>query len=226
MVFSGLHAKIGVLLSGGLDSSILAGVLAAQNRDVQPFYVQCGLVWERDELRAVLRYLKALASPQVRRLVVLNQPLCDVYHDHWSVTGRHIPDRSSPDEAVYLPGRNPLLILKAALWCQRHGIGQLALGVLKSNPFGDATPAFFCAFQSALNQGAAATVELVRPLAEMDKRQVMELGRKLPLEATLSCIAPIHGKHCGQCNKCAERQAAFALAEIPDPTEYASPLRV
>jgi 7-cyano-7-deazaguanine synthase len=54
----------------------------------------------------------------------------------------------------------------------------------------------------------------------MHKREVMELGRKYSLKHTFSCIAPIDGMHCGQCNKCAERQAAFRMMELPDPTEY------
>jgi 7-cyano-7-deazaguanine synthase len=48
----------------------------------------------------------------------------------------------------------------------------------------------------------------------------MQLGRELPLEHTYSCIRPVSGLHCGQCNKCAERQRAFAEAGMVDPTVY------
>jgi 7-cyano-7-deazaguanine synthase len=54
----------------------------------------------------------------------------------------------------------------------------------------------------------------------MTKRQVMQLGRELPLELTFSCIAPVGELHCGRCNKCAERQAAFHEAAIVDRTIY------
>jgi 7-cyano-7-deazaguanine synthase len=43
----------------------------------------------------------------------------------------------------------------------------------------------------------------------------------LPLVFTLSCIQPLVGRHCGACNKCAERRRAFEQAQLPDPTEYA-----
>jgi 7-cyano-7-deazaguanine synthase len=43
----------------------------------------------------------------------------------------------------------------------------------------------------------------------------------MPLELTFSCIAPAGSLHCGQCNKCAERQRAFRLSSMPDPTRYA-----
>jgi 7-cyano-7-deazaguanine synthase len=54
----------------------------------------------------------------------------------------------------------------------------------------------------------------------LSKRDVLLRGRGLPLEATLSCLRPVSGRHCGACNKCAERRKAFALAELPDPTQY------
>jgi 7-cyano-7-deazaguanine synthase len=137
------------------------------------------------------------------------------------VTGQGTPSAESPDEAVYLPGRNALLVIKAAIWCNLRGVGALALGVLGSNPFADASPEFFDQIQAALNLATGASLRILRPLAELDKRQVMELGRGLPLEATFSCIAPVAGGHCGRCNKCAERKAAFRSAGIPDPTRYA-----
>jgi 7-cyano-7-deazaguanine synthase len=104
-----------------------------------------------------------------------------------------------------------------------HGIEQLALGVLESNPFADATPQFFGHLESALNCGPGRQVRVIRPLAGLSKGQVMELGRGLPLELTFSCIAPSAGLHCGRCNKCAERKAAFQLLGVEDPTAYASP---
>ena len=42
---------IGLLLSGGLDSSILLGWLLGQDRDVRPIYIRSDLVWGREELQ-------------------------------------------------------------------------------------------------------------------------------------------------------------------------------
>jgi len=214
---------IGVLVSGGLDSSILLGHLLRQGQCVQPFYVRSKLVWQREELRAVKRFLRAMRCRRLARLVILDLPVADLYRNHWSVTGRQTPGLDSPDDAVFLPGRNALLLVKPAVWCQRHGIGQLALGVLGSNPFGDATDEFFANFQAALNCGPEGRVSLVRPLAGLSKREVMDLGRDLPLDLTFSCIAPVGGLHCGACNKCGERRGAFAMIGVEDPTAYAVP---
>lgn len=217
---------IGLLLSGGLDSSILLGHLVRQGHRVQPFYVRSHLFWEEEELRSVRQYVQALHTPQVEPLVVLELPLLDLYGDHWSVRGQDVPGAASEDGAVYLPGRNALLCLKTALWCQMHGLETLMLGVLAANPFADATPAFFADLEATLSHGPSPAVKLVRPLAGLTKLEVMRLGRGLPLEWTFSCLAPVAGQHCGRCNKCAERATAFRLSGSPDPTDYAAAVEV
>lgn len=213
---------IGVLVSGGLDSCILLSHLLDQGRQVQPFYVHCHLNWEPEELHAVRRFCTALRSPRLEMLVELELPLADLYQDHWSLGTRSAPDASTPDEAVYLPGRNPLLLIKPALWCQLNGIAHLALALLASNPFPDATAAFFQAYETALSTAAEAPIAFERPFAHLHKTEVMRLGRGLPLELTFSCIAPRDALHCGVCNKCGERRSAFRAAGMPDPTPYAN----
>ncbi len=213
--------QVGLLLSGGLDSAVLLGRLLSQDIVVQPIYIQSQLIWQEAEYAWLARLLKAMESPSLRSAVVLDLPLGDLYGDHWAVTGVKTPAAGTADDAVYLPGRNVLLAVKAMLWCQLHGLDELALGILGSNPFADATPEFFVAFEALLNSATGKSVRLVRPLARLDKRQVMELGRNLPLELTFSCIAPVGELHCGQCNKCRERQIAFHSIGLPDPTRYA-----
>lgn len=216
------NSATGVLISGGLDSSILLASLVERGHLVQPFYIRSGVVWERQEMTAARKFVSALASPLVRPLVLLDMPLRDLYAGHWSVTGRATPDAESADEAVYLPGRNAMLLVKAAVWCQLHRIPYLALAPLGTSPFEDASAEFINHFETAINFGAPVPVRLLLPFARMDKRQVMELGRGHPLQHTFSCIAPVDGLHCGSCNKCAERQAAFRLVDLVDPTHYAS----
>jgi 7-cyano-7-deazaguanine synthase len=215
------RSAIGLLVSGGLDSCILLSRMLHEGRTVWPFYVRSGLAWQDEELRHLKRYLLRVASERLKPLVLFELPLADLYGRHWSVTGDNVPDQATADDAVYLPGRNLLLAAKPALWCQMNGIGELALATLGGNPFSDASDEFFAAYQGALNRGAAGKIEIVRPFGKLQKREVMQLGRNYPLEETFSCIAPIRGRHCGQCNKCAERKAAFVSAEIHDPTVYA-----
>jgi 7-cyano-7-deazaguanine synthase len=213
---------VALLLSGGLDSAILLGQLLSQGRPVHPLYIQSGLHWQAAELLAVQKYLAALAAPRLQPLTVLELPLSDVYGDHWSVQGRGVPDEQTPDEAVYLPGRNLLLAVKPAIWCRLHGVEALALGVLGSNPFSDASDEFFRLVCATVKQAVGGRFEVLRPFAHLHKVDVMRLGAELPLELTFSCIDPHGSLHCGHCNKCAERKTAFAEAGLPDRTAYAT----
>lgn len=216
-------ANLAVLVSGGLDSAILLAEATSTHEAVFPLYVRNGFAWETAEQQHLARYLVALRGPSLRPLQVMELPLGELLADHWAVTGRDVPDAASPDEAVFLPGRNVLLLSKSMLFCHLNQIPALALATLKGNPFADATPEFFCKYQEAVNLAIGGCVEVLRPYSTLTKREVMRRGRDLPLELTFSCIRPVLGKHCGACNKCAERRLAFADAEIVDRTDYDVP---
>jgi 7-cyano-7-deazaguanine synthase len=202
-----------VLVSGGLDSCVLVAELAKTCRRVYPVFIRQGFVWEAAELRALRCFL-----PHVRHqpLTILHLPAGDLYGNHWSVTGRHVPGAKTRDEAVYLPGRNLMLLSKAAVFCELHKIPVIAVGTLGHNPFPDATSEFFRDFERVSG------VKVIVPFRRLTKVQVIRRGRHLPLHRSFSCIAPKAGKHCGRCNKCAERQRAFCEAGMVDLTRYAT----
>jgi len=211
---------LAVLVSGGLDSAILLGEALSVCRLVQPLYVRCGLYWEPVEREYLGRYLEAVACAPLRPLHTLEMPVADLYAAHWSLSGEGVPDARSADEAVFLPGRNVLLLAKALLWCHLHGFPAVAMAPLESNPFPDATPAFFAAYQAVVNQAVGGQVRVLQPYLGLHKVDVLRRGRDLPLRWTFSCIRPVRGRHCGACNKCAERQKGFADAGLADPTPY------
>ena len=213
---------VAVLASGGLDSAILVAHLAGEGREVTPVYVRFGLAWEDVEARHLERFLASLPSPHLKRLILLDLPVADIYGAHWSVTGKDVPDDSSPDEAVYLPGRNLLLLAKSSVWCALNGIATIALGTLAANPFPDADREFFAGFSALAGRALGRPLEVVTPFAGRAKHDVLEIGRGLALELTFSCIAPRSERHCGRCNKCAERRLAFSELGIADATEYAA----
>jgi 7-cyano-7-deazaguanine synthase len=220
--------QVAVLLSAGLDSAVLAAAELRAAR-VHPIYVTAHLAWEREELRALERLL---ASPpfagRVAPLVRLAFSVEDIYPaSHWALRGEP-PAFDTPDEDVYLTGRNVVLLSKAAIYCAQQHIPRIALGPLAGNPFPDATREFFDAMARALSLGLAHDLEVATPFAAMHKADVVRLGAELgvPLERTLSCMNPRNGLHCGQCSKCRERRDAFAEASVADPTRYATrPLR-
>ena len=210
-----------VLVSGGLDSAILlAEMVEKQIPKVYPLFIRCGLHWENTELVYLKKFTNAIKSKNLENLVILDVPVGDLYKNHWSLTAKNVPDLNTPDEAVFLPGRNVLLTAKALLWCNLNKVGSLSLGVLESNPFPDATDDFFRNITDTVNQSVLGNVKLIRPYAGMHKTDVLKSGMNYPLEYTFSCIRPINDLHCGKCNKCAERIKGFQQASIKDPTVY------
>jgi 7-cyano-7-deazaguanine synthase len=218
-----------VLLSGGLDSAVLVGEEAIRH-EVQPIYVNVGLAWETTEFAAAAQFLaRASFASRVRPLIALSVDMRDVYPAaHWAMRGQP-PGYHTPDEDVYLPGRNIVLFSKAAVFCAAAGISRIAIGTLDHNPFPDATPAFRTALATALSLGLAHAIELAAPYATVEKSEVIRRGAALglPLELTLSCMKPVPmsgehvARHCGLCSKCRERHDAFLEAGVADRTDYA-----
>ncbi len=223
-----------VLFSAGLDSAVLVADQAQRGR-VHPLYVSVGLAWEAAEVAMAERLLAA--SPydgHVGALQHLTFTMLDVYPPtHWAIRGTP-PAYDTPDEDVYLTGRNLVLLAKAGTWCAQHRVPRVVLGPLAGNPFPDARPEFFSAMADALSLGLDWNVEVAAPYRDLHKAQVIRRGVELdvPFELTLSCMNPVERAasgasgapflHCGACSKCRERRDAFQAAGAVDPTPYAA----
>ncbi|MFH1726587.1 MAG: 7-cyano-7-deazaguanine synthase [Elusimicrobiota bacterium] len=212
-------SRICVLASGGVESAALLSWALRREREVYPVYVACGFRWERAELHWLTRLLRRLRRPVLRPLTRLRLDITDCYdRSHWSLSGRAVPGSRSPDAAVHLPGRNILLLSRAAVFCAVRGIGRIAMGPLRANPFPDAGPAFLRGMARTLSAGLRRPIRILAPFARRKKDEVLESVRGVPWELTFSCLSPVGKSHCGRCNKCAERGRAFAAAGIADRT--------
>ena len=216
-----------VLTSGGLDSAVLLAQEAQQGR-VLPVYVSVGLAWEAAELRMLEWLLAAPIYKPALPLLTLEFGMGDVYPaTHWAIRGTP-PAYDTPDNEVYIAGRNVVLLSKAGVVAALRGLHRIVLGSLAGNSFPDATPEFFEAMERALSLGLNHRLDINAPLASLHKADVIRLGVSLgvPLELSLSCMNPVDDpvpQHCGQCSKCRERRDAFAAAGVNDPTTYAQP---
>ena len=217
---SPVPSRIAVLASGGLDSSVLLAELARRKRHVFPVYVRAGLRWEPQEMFALRKFMKTLRGFRIAALSILDLPMTDVAANHWSVTGRGVPGYRAATSSNYIVGRNLSLLVKAAVFCAYHRIGEIAMAPLDANPFPDARPQFFRAAERAIALGVGLPVKIRVPFVWLSKAQVIRRGRGLALGFTLSCARPRGLVHCGACTKCAERIEAFAAAGIEDPTRY------
>src|SRR5262249_39302415 len=231
-----------VLLSGGVDSAVLLAEEALRSH-VHPIYIRAGVAWEEAELDVVASFLATYAGDsRVSPLTTLSVDMTDVYPPtHWAREGKP-PAYHTPDEHVYLPGRNIVLLGKGGVYCGMSAIDRLVIGSLDHNPFPDATPAFRSAMAAALSLGLGCSIAIDAPYASASKADVVRRGVALgvPFGLTLSCMNPITEearmdhtatwggnptrripRHCGRCSKCRERHDGFLEAGVSDPTNYA-----
>ena len=113
----------------------------------------------------------------------------DVYPPtHWAIRGVP-PAYDTPDEDVYLAGRNLVLLTKAGVVAAKAKAHRIALGPLAGNPFPDARPAFFSAMAEALSLGLDHRIEIATPFLEWEKEDVIkrgvELGRAVRADAVV-----------------------------------------
>ncbi len=196
---------------------------ALERGRVRPIYVSVGFAWEAEERAMAARlFAEPPFAGRIDPLVTLAFDMRDVFPpSHWAVRGEP-PAFDTPDEDVYIHGRNVILASKAAVYLSREKIEPLLFGTLAGNPFPDATPAFFAAMSRALTLGLGAPIAIEAPFASRHKSEVIRRGVELgvALQLTLSCMQPKNGLHCGQCSKCRERRDAFREAGVADPTAY------
>lgn len=227
------HCKpnIAVLTSGGIDSAIMLKLALQQGHQVWPIYVKRGFIWERAELFWLKQFLQnvrsirtgEVTSPVIngrgnraptgddnvvsilKKLTILHDPLQKILKNHWAVTGKNIPDYFSPDLDVEIPLHNLSLLCKTFLFAKENSIQEIWIGTLKGNPFIDSSTHYLNTLSSLLNITLSSSIEIKKPLGQLTKTEVSQLGKGLPLQLCFSCLQPQGLKTCGQCNKCAER---------------------
>jgi 7-cyano-7-deazaguanine synthase len=216
-----------VLLSGGLDSMVAAGLareagfrLLALTLDYHQRH--------RIELDAAARIAAHLGA---ERHIVL--PLDLSRFGGSALTG----DFEVPKEGVgdgipitYVPARNTIFLSLCLGWAEAAGARDLFIGVnaLDYSGYPDCRPEFIAAFTAMANLATKAGVEgegftVHVPLIAMSKADIAREAARLGLDAGMSwsCYDPTPDlKHCGLCDSCRLRARGFAEAGLPDPTRY------
>jgi 7-cyano-7-deazaguanine synthase len=219
-----------MLHSGGLDSFVTSALLLGSGRDVKAIFFDYGQVTAGRELVAaqdcVNEVQEAYGKQAIRlRVVVLSD--YKKYVEKVSIVGGSAPDSSQDGKLIFVPGRNILFLLYAAISSYDEGAREIAFSSHSSDRIaGDCRPEFIDAFQTALRwgmgvKGAQEPYKIWSPLQAMTKGDVVKAGvqRKLPLEISWSCYRA--GEvHCGVCHNCVDRREGFKEAGVADPTVY------
>ncbi len=155
--------------------------------------------------------LKAAAQPRLRPLEVSQAAISGFLgKKHWSLSGKAVPGRSSAASSVFLPGRNLTLLTQAGLYCDARSIPAAAIGILRGNPFPDAQPTFLGSMERAIASAFGRPFKVLAPYRTLSKKEIL---RRFPMPSWIglafSCLAPVRGRPCGRCNKCAEKESVL-----------------
>ena len=213
-----------VLFSGGLDSTTCLYWALDKGYECEALTVSYGQRHDREVLAAqmITRNLGVK-----HHLITLNLPwlsccsLVDKSQKLPDVALEDIPKEGIP--STYVPGRNLMFLSIAGSLLDAVEADAIIAGpnAVDFSGYPDCTPAFFKAAGEALNRGTKRGVregiEVLAPLMDLSKTDIVRLGAKLkvPFELTWSCYAG-GKKPCGHCDSCKLRAKGFAEAGVHD----------
>ena len=215
-----------MLLSGGLDSMVCAGLAREAGFAVLALTIDYNQR-HRVELEAARRIAAGLALRHIVLPIDLSAFGGSALTDDIAVPKLGL---SEGIPVTYVPARNTVFLSLALAWAEAAGACDLFVGVnaLDFSGYPDCRPEFIAAFQQLANVATKAGVEGHRftvhaPLLHMTKADIAREAARLGLDASLShsCYDPAaDGAACGQCDACRLRAKGFEEAGLPDPTRY------
>jgi 7-cyano-7-deazaguanine synthase len=218
--------KAVILISGGMDSLVTTAIAIDQGFEPAAMHINYGQrTWKKE-----LESFQSICSHYgiTRRLEVDAAYLSRIGGS--SLTDYSMPV-SGPDlrgttiPTSYVPFRNAQFLSMAVSWSEVIGAERIFIGAVEEDSSGypDCRKVFYNAFNTVISLGTKPEthIEIVTPLIEMQKSQIVQKGLELdvPFGYSWSCYKS-EGKACGVCDSCARRLRAFELAGVKDPIEY------
>lgn len=218
-----------VLLSGGLDSMVAAGLAREQGFALNALTIDYSQRHRR-EIEAASAIAGNLGA--VRHVVL---PL-DLRRFGGSALTDDIavPKGGVGDEipVTYVPARNLVFLALTLAWAEPLGAHDIFIGVnaLDYSGYPDCRPEFIASFAETARLATRAGIEgspfrIHAPLQHWGKARIVQEAQRLGLDPAMSwsCYDPTpEGLACGLCDSCRLRRAGFVDAGLPDPTRYAA----
>lgn len=219
--------KVIVLLSGGMDSLVCAGIATKEHTNVYALHMNYG---QKTSARERISFDEICAHyniPLERRKIIDMTFLKQIGGS--SLTDESIDVKKyAGDSAIipdsYVPFRNSIILSLAVSWAEVVGATKLYIGANHEDSPGypDCRPSYYEAFNKVIKEGTkAGDIEILTPVISMKKRDIVLKGKDLnvPFELSWSCYkSSAHA--CGQCDSCALRLRGFKEAGITDPIDY------
>lgn len=216
------------IVSGGMDSVTLAYWLAERGDRLHLLSFDYGQRHGSRELDCARLAAKRLHAAHdvidlsaIRNLIGSSSLTSDQ-----AVPDGHYAEQTM--KATVVPNRNMMMLALASSVAVSEGARSVATGVHGGDHFiyPDCRPEFIQACSAAVLVGntgftAPGFRGIEAPFVTHDKEWIAREGDMLgvPWADTWSCYKG-GDVHCGRCGTCVERQEAFALAGVEDPTDY------
>jgi len=212
-----------VLVSGGLDSCVVAAGAAAEHRGTLGFlhvnYGQLTQMREQSCFRQIAAYFGRSLTLEVDGTF-----LSQIGGSSLTDPALPVPDAEPDAGAVpstYVPFRNALFLSMAVSWAEVLGAGEVYLGIHEEgSAYPDCSAGFLAAFSALVRRGVRpdAAMAIRAPLLDMGKADIVRRGVALdaPLHLTWSCYRD-GARPCNTCLSCGLRRRGFEEAGVPDP---------
>lgn len=220
------------VVSGGLDSTVAAHVPTQTGGTCTGFVSFDYGQRHKKELQYASSQAKKMG---VEHTVVDMSAMCSMFGNASALTGTTpVPKGHYAADTMrqtVVPNRNMVMMSIAAAHAVAKGAQGLVVGVHSGDHYiyPDCRPGFIAAVETAIrigNEGFISdTFQLLAPFLESTKADIVTTGAALGIEMaeTWSCYEGLD-RHCGQCGTCVERQEAFWIAKVKDPTTYTQPV--
>ena len=214
-----------VLLSGGLDSSVVLSVCQDKGYDIHAISFDYG---QRHKVE--LEYAKFQAtffnciSHEVFKMEFYGgSALTD---DIKVPKNRDSYSMSKDIPVTYVPSRNIVFLSFASGYAECHDIDNIFIGVnaIDYSGYPDCRKNFIDNFEKLINKSTKKGLEgskfkINTPLINLSKKDIIKLGHKngVDFSMTSSCYSPKLKKNCGVCDSCLLRKQGFEEAGLRDP---------
>lgn len=212
-----------VVLSGGMDSAVLLAHCLSKGQRCVAISFDYGSKHNASELPMAKAMCDHLG---VTHTLVPLPFINELFDSSLLKSGEEVPDGAYDSEnmkSTVVPFRNGIMLSIAAGYAESVGARQVVLASHAGDHFiyPDCRPEFNEALGKAIHLGTDGQVTIAFPFAELDKREIGDLGRTLGVDfaATWTCYKG-GTAHCGTCGACDERKYALRFDEGLDPTTY------
>lgn len=223
-----MKKKTIVLLSGGLDSSVILSIALKKK-----FETHClSFKYEQKHKDEIFFAKKQVQEqrPKSHKIVNLDFFGGSSLTDNLQVPKhKRVEDIPNSIPNTYVPARNLVFLSYAVGYAESIGCNNIFIGVnsIDYSGYPDCRPKFIKAFEKLSNLATKKGVEsknflIHTPLITKTKKQIIELGKKnkINFQNTLSCYSPKKKISCGECDACLLRLKGFSDANIKDPIKY------